>query len=180
MTKPARERLESALRASGARHGAVRCSEMARLGDALARRLARGYVGKVARIAVRQHPHIYGDGSRITIESDVVLNDALLNCSSGTIRIAKHAFLGHNVSLLTGTHDYRQFGAARKRAVPEAGRDIVIGEGAWIASSVTVLGPCRIGDHSVVTAGAVVTEDVAPYSVVGGVPARVLSQIEAR
>jgi acetyltransferase-like isoleucine patch superfamily enzyme len=43
-----------------------------------------------------------------------------------------------------------------------------------------VLGPCRIGEHAVVAAGSVVRADVPPYTVVGGVPARVLSTITER
>ena len=40
----------------------------------------------------------------------------------------------------------------------------------------TILGGITIGEGAVVMAGAVVTHDVAPYSVVGGIPARVITQ----
>jgi hypothetical protein len=49
---------------------------------------------------------------------------------------------------------------------------IVIGNDVWIAREVIVLGGVTIGDGAVVAAGAVVASDVAPYEVVGGVPAR--------
>ena len=62
---------------------------------------------------------------------------------------------------------------------PSGGRDIVIHEGAWLASNVTILGPCQIGEHAVVAAGAVVVDDVRPYTVVGGVPARTLASVSA-
>ncbi|MEY2443252.1 MAG: hypothetical protein QOJ46_2678, partial [bacterium] len=51
------------------------------------------------------------------------------------------------------------------------------GEGAWIGSGAIVLGPCRIGAHAVVAAGAVVTEDVAPETLVAGVPARTVRSL---
>lgn len=147
--------------------------------DRIAGRLAAGFLGDIARHAVRRHPFIWDRrSSRITIGADVVLNDALLNSVSGSITIAKHAFLGHGVSLLTGTHDYRQFGTARRDAVPSGGRDIVIGEGAWVASNATVLGPCWIGEHAVVAAGSVVIADVPDYAVVAGVPARIISVLD--
>lgn len=49
---------------------------------------------------------------------------------------------------------------------------IVVGDDVWIGSHVSVLDGVTIGAHSVVAAGAVVTADVEPYSIVGGVPAR--------
>ena len=48
---------------------------------------------------------------------------------------------------------------------------VTIGEGAWIGARATILGGVTIGAHSVVAAGSVVTHDVPPYTVVGGVPA---------
>ena len=49
---------------------------------------------------------------------------------------------------------------------------IVIGNDVWIAREVIVLSGVTIGDGAVVGAGAVVTSDVAPYEIVGGIPAR--------
>lgn len=50
---------------------------------------------------------------------------------------------------------------------------LVIGNDVWIGDRVIILSGCRsIGDHAVIAAGAVVTRDVAAYSIVGGVPAR--------
>lgn len=150
-----------------------------RFRDRVAARLAAGFLGEIARHAVRRHPYVWKrDTGAISIHPSVVLNDTLLNPASGRITIAKDAFFGHGVSLLTGTHDHRQFGAARRTAVPRSGRDIKIAEGAWVASNVTVLGPCEIGEHAVVAAGAVVLADVPAYSVVGGVPAVVIAVIE--
>jgi acetyltransferase-like isoleucine patch superfamily enzyme len=102
----------------------------------------------------------------------------MLNCASGKITIARDVIFGHGVSLLTGTHDFRQFGAARGLSVPGSGHDIVIREGAWLASNVTVLGPCDVGEHAVVAAGAIVVNDIPAYSVAAGVPARVLYELQ--
>ena len=60
------------------------------------------------------------------------------------------------------------FFAARRDARVEIGHDV------WIGHGVTILPRCRIGNGAVVAAGAVVTRDVAPYTIVGGVPARLL------
>ena len=68
----------------------------------------------------------------------------------------------------------------RQTAIQRSGRDVVVGEGAWLASHALVLGPCRIGEHAVVAAGSLVTRDVAPYTLVAGRPATLVRRIEQR
>ena len=119
---------------------------------------------------------VFGDRSKLQIAKNAIVNNALFNLESGTITIEDYVFFGHNVSILTGTHDYNKFGRERQLAVLSE-RDVVIKEGAWIASNVTILGPCTIGEHSVVAAGALVKENVPPYTVVAGLPARVIKKI---
>ena len=122
-------------------------------------------------------PLVYGDPERLHVHPTAVLNNALINLSSGEVTVGEHAFFGHNVSILTGTHDWRTFGAERQVAVPATGRDVVIEEGAWVSSNAIVVAPCRIGAHAVVGVGSLVLRDVEPYTVVAGNPARVLRTI---
>jgi acetyltransferase-like isoleucine patch superfamily enzyme len=122
-------------------------------------------------------PLIYGDPARLHIDPTAIVNNALINLSSGNVTVGEYAFFGHNVSVLTGTHDWTKFGAERQVAVPESGRNVVIEEGAWLSSHVVVVAPCRIGAHSVVGVGSLVLGDVEPYTVVAGSPAKVLRQI---
>ncbi len=119
----------------------------------------------------------HGDRSRLHIPDTAVVNNALFNLSGGTITLGEHAFFGHDVAVLTGTHDVEQFGRARQLAFPRTGRDVVIGEGVWLASHVLVLGPLTIGEHAVVAGGSLVREDVAPYTVVAGRPAKLVKKI---
>jgi len=79
--------------------------------------------------------------------------------------------------VLTGTHDITKFDRARQVGVPKSGRDVVIGRGVWVSTGALVLGPCHIGEHAVVAAASVVTGDVAPYTVVAGIPAKVVRTI---
>lgn len=53
-------------------------------------------------------------------------------------------------------------------------KNIVIEDDVWIGANVTVLGGVRVGRGSVIAAGAVVSRDVEPYSIVGGVPAKLI------
>ena len=59
---------------------------------------------------------------------------------------------------------------------PESGTkgNIIVNEDVWIGNDVTVMSGLNIGQGAVIAAGAVVTKDVPPYAIVGGVPARVL------
>jgi acetyltransferase-like isoleucine patch superfamily enzyme len=129
---------------------------------------------------LRWGPRIYGDERKLHVHPTAVVNDALFNLSSGEITVEEYAFFGHGVAVLTGTHDITVFDHDRQVTVPKSGRDVVIGRGAWISTNALVLGPCRIGEHAVVAAGSLVRADVAPFTVVGGAPARVLSTITER
>jgi acetyltransferase-like isoleucine patch superfamily enzyme len=120
---------------------------------------------------------VWGSEGRLHLHSSAVVHDATFNTVSGTITIHENAFFGHGVSVLTGTHDVRKLGAARQRSFPRRGRDIVIEQGVWVASNATILGPCVIGENAVVAAGAVVTGDVPPRTIVGGVPARPVGSV---
>jgi maltose O-acetyltransferase len=72
--------------------------------------------------------------------------------------------------LITGSHDVADDGF-------EAGfAPIIVGDHAWLATGVTVLGGTSIGEGSVVQAGAVVTRDIPSWTIAGGVPARVTGE----
>jgi len=120
---------------------------------------------------------LHGDPAKLHVHETAVVNNALFNVSGGHITVGKDAFFGHDILALTGTHDIEKFGRERQTTFPTAGRDIVIGEGVWLASDVLVLGPVTIGEHAVVAGGSLVREDVAPYTVVAGRPAKVVKTI---
>jgi acetyltransferase-like isoleucine patch superfamily enzyme len=122
---------------------------------------------------------VHGDLERLHIDPTAIVNNALFNVSGGEITIGEYAFFGHEVAVLTGTHDITKFGRERQTTFPRSGRDVVIEEGVWVASHALVLGPVRIGKHAVVAAGSLVLDDVPPYAVVAGRPAKVIKEISA-
>ena len=147
-----------------------------RVREALAEHLAAA--SHVPPNDLLMHQLVYGDRSKLHIHPSAVINNALFNLSSGEITVEEYAFFGHSVSVLTGTHDITKFGRERQTTYPRSGRDVVIEEGVWVASHALVLGPVRIGAHAVVAAGALVLEDVPPYTVVAGRPAKVIKKID--
>jgi hypothetical protein len=128
---------------------------------------------RVRDIRLRE-PLIFGDPARVIVAETAVVNDTLFNTVSGFIRVEADAFTGHSVFLLTGTHDVAERGIDRQLAIPTSGRDITIETGAWIASRAMVIGPCRVGAHAVVAAGAIVIDDVPPGAIVAGNPGRIV------
>ena len=93
------------------------------------------------------------------------------------ITIEDHVSLAGNVNILTHsnpTEPIREIlGDSATNIAP-----VHIKRGAWIAVSVVVLPGVIIGENSIVAAGSVVTKDVPPYSIVGGVPAKVIKNIK--
>jgi len=65
-----------------------------------------------------------------------------------------------------------------EKVYPTQTLPVTIQEGAWIGARATILGGVTIGAHAVVAAGSVVTHDVPPYTVVGGVPAMKIRKID--
>lgn len=122
-------------------------------------------------------PMIWGDEASVQIGQNVHLVDVTINCRSGAVRIGDNAFFGHGVMLLTGMHQMTKRGAGRHAAVPDSGRDITIGKGAWIASGAIVIGPCQIGDDAVIGAGSVVSGAVEAGGLYAGNPARFVRYI---
>jgi acetyltransferase-like isoleucine patch superfamily enzyme len=125
----------------------------------------------------RRH-HVHGPVDRLHWEKAVRAEtvNAIFNTRSGHIYIGAETVIGHGVMFLTGRHLFEngRLKAPRDEQVPDAGSDIRIGDGCWVASGAIVLGDVDLGAHSIVCAGAVVTRSFPPHSVVGGVPARVI------
>lgn len=122
-------------------------------------------------------PKIFGDPARLRVGENVSLVNTMFNLISGTVTIEDHAFFGHDVSVLTGTHDMTLYDAARQLGVPTEGRDVIIERGVWIGSNATILGPCRIGRDAVIAAGSVVLDDMPAGHVCAGAPARPIRQV---
>jgi acetyltransferase-like isoleucine patch superfamily enzyme len=58
--------------------------------------------------------------------------------------IEEYVFFGHKVSEITGTHDYNKFGLERMNFDSNKRNDILIKEGAWVASNAIIISPCTI------------------------------------
>jgi acetyltransferase-like isoleucine patch superfamily enzyme len=92
-----------------------------------------------------------------------------------TIEIGDEVMIGYDAKLLASDHripdDITE--PMRWSGHTETG-GIVVEDNVWICANAVITAGCRIGTGSVVAAGAVVTKDVEPYTIVGGIPARLI------
>lgn len=112
-----------------------------------------------------------GEGLKIGNNSNIGTY-AYIGCS-GYIEIGDNVMISPRVSIYSENHNFSEFNLSMK----EQGvtREFVkIEDDCWIASNSVVLAGVTIGKGSIVSAGSIVTKDVPPYSIVGGVPAKII------
>jgi acetyltransferase-like isoleucine patch superfamily enzyme len=111
-------------------------------------------------------------GQFIQIGKNVFINHACTFLDMGGITIEDNVLIGPKVNLITENHPLNP--NDRKTLIC---KPIVIKRNAWIGAAATILPGVTIGENAVVAAGALVTEDVAPNTIVGGVPAKFIRNI---
>lgn len=132
-----------------------------------------GYKTRIQRNSMIQHSEIsdfsYG-GMRLTA----------IHC-----KVGKFCSISWNVSIGGANHNYSKltthsmlyddsFGMVQEPLYNRFDSECIIGNDVWIGAGAHILRGVIVGDGAVIAAGAVVTSDVPPYSIVGGVPARVI------
>lgn len=116
----------------------------------------------------------------ISIGNDVSIGrNAEFICALAEIKIGDHVMFGPHVFMITGGHRMDVIGRYMKdirndEKLPENDQNIVVEGDNWIGANAIILKGVTIGKGAVVAAGAIVTKDVPPYAVVGGVPAKII------
>ena len=114
-------------------------------------------------------------GKNIFIGDDFTGNFNLTILDIREVYIGNHVMIGPNTLITTVGHPLSP--KARRGYMAKAA-PVRIGNDVWIGGNVTILPGVTIGNNVVVAAGAVVTKDVPDNSLVGGVPARIIREIE--
>jgi acetyltransferase-like isoleucine patch superfamily enzyme len=94
----------------------------------------------------------------------------------GGLTIGANCAIASGVIIYTQTNQYAYDEALNIIDQPVLYKPVTIGDDVWIGAAAVILPGVDIGNHAVIGAGAVVRENVSPWSIVGGVPARVLGQ----
>ena len=118
---------------------------------------------------------MFGDGEiRIGAETYLGRNCMIVsNPQTVKIVIGQHCAISHNVHIRTAVHKRCAYFKDEKNT-PMQGADIIIGDYVWIGANVFIKGGCRVGANSIIGANSVVTQDIPPDSIYGGVPARLI------
>ena len=137
-------------------------------------RLAGAKIGRNVRIC--SSVRVYGNGNLSIGDNTWVGHKSFIMCSTDVT-------IGHDVNIApccyigTGTHEIDLYGdsiAGKGKSIP-----IIIGNGVWICASSTILAGSHIGTKSLVAAGAVVKGNVPDFTMIGGIPARIVKDLKA-
>lgn len=132
-------------------------------------RSLKGEVHVDPRVRIGMHTYGYSENSFLLFRSD------------DRIEIGKYCSIAYGLTVIaSGEHNFRAvanfpfyakfFGQGDKDTFRKG--HVRIGNDVWIGANVTILSGVAVGDGAVIAAGAVVVDDVAPYAIVGGVPAK--------
>lgn len=125
-------------------------------------------------------PYIIAGTHNIIMDDNVSIGPGATIYTTGAKLIIKHhVIVGPHLTIITGDHNISVVGkyiCDVKEKNPENDLDVVIESDVWIGCNVTILKGVTIGRGSVIAAGAVVTKSCPPYSIVGGVPAKVIKE----
>ena len=114
-----------------------------------------------------------GAGARLVIGAGSFINCGTIISARSRIRIGRDVQIANQVIIMDS-----DFHGVEDRDQPTPPSPVTIGDGAWLATRCTILKGVAIGRGAVVAAGAVVTKDVPPYTLVGGVPARQIKKLK--
>lgn len=151
------------------------------------RHLSLGYMSRLSNVKVGLYDTFHQE---VSISDSVVGNFVYVSNNSNISRcqIGSFCSIGPNVKIGMGIHPTDHISTSPifystkrqcqitfvdKDLIEEHGR-IKIGNDVWIGANVIIMDNVEVGDGAIIAAGAVVNRDVQPYSIVGGVPAKVI------
>lgn len=122
---------------------------------------------------IRSFALLHAYGGSINVGRRSCVNHFCFVNGAGGVELGDDVMLGTHTVILSSEHSVDDLTVPMGQQ-PSVPRPVVIEDDVYLGAHVTVLAGIRIGTGAVVAAGAVVTRDVPPYAVVGGVPARLI------
>ena len=153
---------------------AIKCHEINNLTPDLEKvkpLLGELFEGKFPNNSYIMRPMQLDFPKHISIGENVFINHHFTCMGAGGITIGSGCYIGPNVTIVTTNHDLNNLAVLKCK-------NVNIGKNVWFGANVLVLPGITVGDNSVLAGGAVITKDVAPNTIVGGNPAKVLKTIE--
>lgn len=130
-----------------------------------------------SNINIMSNSYLYANDGGLLIIGDNFSshNGVLMGASGGIISIGNNVGIGPYTVLRAADHVYSRMDIPI-REQGHVGGEIVIEDDVWIGANCTILKDVRIGKGAIVAAGCVVTKDVEPYTIVGGVPNKLIKK----
>jgi acetyltransferase-like isoleucine patch superfamily enzyme len=152
--------------------------------------MLRGIARKIrARLNVPARPRFTSDDRRYSLydigEGTYGAPDVIFYDAGAQLRIGKYCSIGPHVTILLGGEHHHEWvtsypfslqfdNASSLPGYPYSRGDVTIGNDVWIGYGAVILSGVTLGNGSVIAAGSVVTKDVEPYTLVGGIPAKLI------
>lgn len=111
----------------------------------------------------------------VTIGNNVYINHNTDIYGQGGVEIGDHVLVGPNTNILSVNHAFDDW----TQPISTQGistKKVIIEDDVWLCANVTVIPGVRIGKGSIIGANALVAKDVEPYSIMGGVPAKLIKK----
>ncbi len=129
---------------------------------------SRIFLSSGKNIKIGRNVH-FGSGKNVVIGNYTGINH---NCWIGNDTIiGDDVMFGPEVTILSGSHNFDRTDIPMREQGASQRKPVVIGNDVWIGTRVIILPGVRVGAHSILAAGAVVTKDVPEYAIVAGNPA---------
>ena len=114
----------------------------------------------------------FANGSKISIGNNSGLG---VNCKiQQNVTIGNDVMMGEDVIIMTSSHNFEDVNIPMRLQGFLPPNEVVIDDDVWIGSRVIILPGVQVGKGAIIGAGAVVTKNVPEYSIVGGVPAKII------
>lgn len=125
------------------------------------------------------YPYVIAGVNNIIMDDNVSIGPgSTIYTTIAKLIIKQHVISGPNLTIITGDHKYvlgRWIDSVKDEEKDENyDQDVIIEEDVWIGCNVTILKGVTIGRSSIIAAGSLVIKDVPSYSIVGGVPAKII------
>ncbi len=143
---------------------------------------SKGVFGAFGKNSIMDYPVMIDSIKSVFVESDVTVRDnfRIINTPNEKVVIRQYSVISSGVTIITNSHrstvGIPHFLLGPSHFNDKTG-DVKIEEDVWVGADATILAGVKLGRGCVVAAGAVVTKSVPPYTLVAGVPARIMKRV---
>lgn len=134
------------------------------------RRLVKNIFRECGSGVIIKHRAYFGTGAKLVLgdrsqlgHNSRVDNDTVIGCD---------VMMGPDVIIMSNSHEFSRLDIPMIAQGASQRRPVIIEDDVWIGTRSIIMPGVRVGRGSIIGSGSVVTKDVKPYSIVGGVPAR--------